>query len=114
MRADLDEVLLTEEQIQQRLDDLACEIQRDYADRDLILVEIREIVRKLETRSLKFAIVLEKEAPYREDFRADCIAFQVPKKFVVGYDLHYREQYRNLPYVDTLKSEVHESHRPDL
>src|SRR5258706_7089355 len=40
MRQDLEEVLLTEEQIQRRLDDLAMEIQRDYAEKDLTLVAI--------------------------------------------------------------------------
>ena len=40
MRQDLDEILLTEEQIRQRLDALALEIQRDYADKDLTLVAI--------------------------------------------------------------------------
>jgi hypoxanthine phosphoribosyltransferase len=40
MRLDLEEVLLTEEQIRHRLDDLAMEIQRDYAEKDLTLVAI--------------------------------------------------------------------------
>src|SRR6266436_7768039 len=40
MRQDLEEVLLTEEQIQRRLDGLAMEIQRDYAEKDLTLVAI--------------------------------------------------------------------------
>ncbi len=40
MRQDLEEVLLSEEQIQHRLDELAAEIQRDYADKDLTLVGI--------------------------------------------------------------------------
>ena len=40
MRQDLEEVLLTEEQIQHRLNDLAMEIQQDYAEKDLTLVAI--------------------------------------------------------------------------
>src|SRR6204780_937627 len=40
MRQDLEEVLLTEEQIHTRLDELAMEIQRDYAEKDLTLVAI--------------------------------------------------------------------------
>ncbi|MGD1018249.1 MAG: hypoxanthine phosphoribosyltransferase [Verrucomicrobiia bacterium] len=40
MRQDLEEVLLSEEQIQQRLDELAARIQRDYAGKDLTLVAI--------------------------------------------------------------------------
>ena len=40
MRQDLEEVLLTEEQIHSRLDELAMEIQRDYEEKDLTLVAI--------------------------------------------------------------------------
>ena len=40
MRQDLEEVLLTEEQIHHRLNELAMEIQRDYAEKDLTLVAI--------------------------------------------------------------------------
>jgi hypoxanthine phosphoribosyltransferase len=37
---DLVEVLFTEEQIQQRLGELAAEVQRDYADKDLLIVGV--------------------------------------------------------------------------
>jgi len=40
MRDDLESVLLSEEQIKQRLDELAAEIARDYAGRDLTVVGI--------------------------------------------------------------------------
>ena len=40
MRQDLEEVLLSEEQIQQRLNTLAREIERDYVEKDLTLVAI--------------------------------------------------------------------------
>lgn len=184
MREDLEQILLSEDQIQRRLDELAGEIQRNYAggdlmlvgvltgsvmfiadllrrlpmqlrldyigvssyhgetrstgelivtkalrldvrDRDVLivddildtgltLVKIREMVRQLQPRSLKFAVFLEKNVPHKEEFRADYIAFQIPDQFVVGYGLDYRERYRNLPYVGTLKPEVYEGHRPIL
>lgn len=40
MRDDLDEILLNETEIQRRLNELAGEIQRDYAGRDLMLVGV--------------------------------------------------------------------------
>jgi len=40
VEADLTNVLLTEEQIQRRLAELAAEIERDYAGRDLLLVGV--------------------------------------------------------------------------
>jgi hypoxanthine phosphoribosyltransferase len=176
MRQDVDEILLTEEQIRQRLDELASEIQREFAERDLTLVsiltgstmfvadllrrlpiqlrldhigvssyhgetrssgelivtkalkldvrdrdvlvvddildtgltlvKIREMIEDLQPRSLKFCVFLEKDVPHRENFRADYVGFRIPNKFVVGYGLDYRERYRNLPYVGTLRPEA--------
>ena len=40
--------------------------------------------------------------------KPDYVGFTVPNEFVVGYGLDYNEQYRNLPYVGVLKSEVYE------
>jgi len=176
MRDDVKEILLTELQIQQRLDTLALEIQRDYTDKDLTLVailtgsvmfiadllrrlpmqlrldyigvssyhgetrstgeliltkalkldvrdrdvlvvddildtgltlvNIRAMLQKLQPRSVKFCTFLEKDIPHREDFHADYVGFHIPNKFVVGYGLDYRERYRNLPYVGTLRPEA--------
>ena len=184
MRADLEEILLTEDEIQRRLDELARQIEHDYTECDLTLVgvltgsvlfiadllrrlpmqlrldyigvssyhgqtrstgelivtkalrldvrgrdvlvvddildtgqtlvKIREMIQRLEPRSLKFGVFLEKDIPHREDFRADYVAFHIPNKFVVGYGLDYRERYRNLPYVGTLKPAVYESHGSTL
>jgi len=176
VRDDLDEILLSETQIQNRLNELGKDLERDYAGRDLTmiavltgsvlfaadllrrlslqvrldclgissyhgqtrssgevtytkslqldvrdrdvlvvddildtgltLVKIRELLSKLQPRSLKFAVFLEKEIPHHENFRADYVAFRIPNKFVVGYGLDYLERYRNLPYVGTLKPSV--------
>jgi hypoxanthine phosphoribosyltransferase len=78
----------------------------DILDTGLTLVKIREMVQQLQPRSLKFAVFLEKDVPHQEDFRADYVAFHIPNKFVVGYGLDYRERYRNLAYVGTLKPEA--------
>ena len=176
MRQDLEEILLTEEQIRHRLDELASEIQNDYSEKDLTLVailtgsvmfiadllrrlpmqlrldyigvssyhgetrstgeliltkalkldvrdrdvlvvddildtgltlvKIREMLQKLQPRSVKFCTFLEKDIAHRENFRADYVGFHIPNKFVVGYGLDYRERYRNLPYVGTLRPEA--------
>ncbi len=59
MGADLKEILLTAEQIDARLDELAAEIDRDYAGKDLLLVGVlngavmvmADLARKLHTRA---------------------------------------------------------------
>jgi hypoxanthine phosphoribosyltransferase len=176
MRQDVDEVLVSEEQLRQRLDELARQIQQDYdgkdptmvavltgslifvADllrrlpiplrldyigvssyrgetrttgelvvtkalrldvrgRDVLvvddildtgqtLVKVRDIIDAAGPRSLKFCVLLEKDVPHRDNFKADYVGFHIPNKFVVGYGLDYRERYRNLPYVATLRPEV--------
>ncbi len=176
LQLDIEEVLLTDQQIQRRLDELAEQIQHDYADKDLTMVavltgsvmfvadllrrlpiqmrldyigvssyhggtrssgelivtkplkldvgdrdvlvvddildtgltlaKIREMVAELKPRSLKFCVLLEKDVPHHENFRADYVGFQIPNKFVVGYGLDYKEQYRNLPYVGTLRADA--------
>lgn len=78
----------------------------DILDTGQTLVKIREVIAKLQPRTLKFGVFLEKEIPHHEDFRADYVAFRIPNKFVVGYGLDYLERYRNLPYVGTLKPSV--------
>ena len=173
---DIDEILLSEETIRQRLDELAGQIQRDYAGKDLTLVailtgsvlfvadllrrlptqlrldyigissyhgetrsagelivtkalkldvhdrdvlvvddildtgltlvKVRQMIMELKPRTLKFCTLLEKDVPHQENFKTDYVAFHIPDKFVVGYGLDYQEQYRNLPFVATLKSDV--------
>jgi hypoxanthine phosphoribosyltransferase len=78
----------------------------DILDTGLTLVKVREMVQKLQPRSLKFCTLLEKDAPHCEDFHADYVGFHIPNKFVVGYGLDYQERYRNLPYVGTLRADA--------
>jgi len=37
------------------------------------------------------------------DIHLDYVGFKVPDKFVVGYGLDYREEYRNLPFIGVLE-----------
>lgn len=64
MRDDLDEILLTEPQIQTRLDELAAEIHRDHVDRDLTVVAVL-------TGSVVFVADLLRRLPLR--LRLDCL-----------------------------------------
>jgi hypoxanthine phosphoribosyltransferase len=78
----------------------------DILDTGLTLVKIREMILKLQPRSLKFGVFLEKDVPHHEGFQAHFVGFRIPNKFVVGYGLDYQERYRNLPYVGTLKAAI--------
>ena len=60
--------------------------------------------------SLKICTLLDKPERRKPGItlKPDYVGFTVPTEFVVGYGLDYNEQYRNLPYVGVLKSEVYE------
>jgi hypoxanthine phosphoribosyltransferase len=78
----------------------------DVLDSGLTLVRISELVQQLQPRSLKSCVLLEKEIPHHGGYRADYVGFRIPNRFIVGYGLDYRERYRNLPYIGTLKPVV--------
>ena len=60
--------------------------------------------------SLKICTLLDKPERRKPGItlKPDYVGFTVPNAFVVGYGLDYNEQYRNLPYVGILKSEVYQ------
>jgi hypoxanthine phosphoribosyltransferase len=49
--------------------------------------------------SLGVCTLLNRRARRLADIKLDYIGFEVPDKFVVGYGLDYREEYRNLPFI---------------
>jgi len=167
---DIEEILLTEEQIQARVRELAAEISRDYAGKTILLVMILrgaavfladlsrhltvqvaldfiltsrtgspdsgfKIIKDLDTTvdgqhvliiediiehgasvdflvrhlanhgaaSVRICTIFDK--PYRRQvpIDADYQGFVIPDRFVVGYGLDYRQIYRNLPFLATLK-----------
>ena len=57
--------------------------------------------------SISIVTLLDKPARRRADIKADYVGFEVEDAFVVGYGLDYAEEYRNLPYIGVLKSEVY-------
>ena len=165
------EVLFTEEQIRNRVHDLAEEITRDYTGCQLVLVSILRgsvffttdlarqialplsmdflsissygedsegvvrITKDLEEniagkdvlvledivdtgftlkyllrtlggrnpKSIEVCALLDRRARRIIDVDLKYIGFEIPDKFVVGYGLDYRQQYRNLPYIGVVK-----------
>lgn len=94
------------------------DLSRDIAGRHVIIVEdildsgvtLAYLKRYLGVRNpagISIVTLLDKPARRRADVRADYAGFEVEDAFVVGYGLDYAEQYRNLPYIGVLKSEVY-------
>jgi hypoxanthine phosphoribosyltransferase len=78
----------------------------DILDTGTTLVRLSKIIRALGPRDVKTCVLLEKQVPHAENVHADFCGFRIPPHFVVGYGLDFREQYRNLPYIATLKRDV--------
>ena len=127
------ELLLSEEEIQKRVKDLAQEISQDYKGVSPILIGIlrgsfvflSDLIRHLtilpeidfmsvssyNTLTKSSGVVrilkdLERDIGGENvivDIQIDYVGFVIPNKFVIGYGLDLAEKYRNLPYVATLE-----------
>lgn len=78
----------------------------DIIDTGLTLSYILRILRSRKPATLEIGTFLDKPARRLIDFPLRYVGFTVPDRFVVGYGLDYQGQYRNLPYIATLKPEI--------
>lgn len=85
--------------------------------RDVLLVEgivdtgmtVGYLLRNLEARqphSIRLCTLLDKPARRIVKVPLAFRGFEVPDRFVVGYGLDFRQQYRNLPYIGVLSGEA--------
>ena len=82
----------------------------DISGKDILLVEgilqtgvtleylIQQISRK-NPKSLRSAVLVNKKSAHKVDIPTDYVAFEVEEKFLVGYGLGHKDQYRQLPYL---------------
>ena len=95
------------------------DLDSDIADKHVVVVEdivdsgltLQYLLKNLEARgpaSLNVMALLSKPEQTRVDIDVRYHGFAVPNLFVVGYGLDYREQYRNLPYIGTLRPEIYQ------
>ena len=112
MEKDILKVLITEEQIRQRIQELGEELTRDYRDKDPIIVGVlkgvvvfyADMIRQIKTPcQMDFMWISSYEGTQKPDY----VGYTVPNEFVVGYGLDYNEHYRNLPYIGVLKPEAY-------
>ncbi len=68
----------------------------DVVDSGLSMNYIRQALLQKEPASLKFCALLFKEDVAELDFKIDYIGFTIPKHFVIGYGLDYKQKKRNL------------------
>jgi hypoxanthine phosphoribosyltransferase len=89
-------------------------------NRDVLLVEdvintgltidyILESLAKRKPASLEVVTLLDRPARRIAKVKAKYVGFEIPNEYVVGYGLDYRELYRNLSFICTLKPSVYSS-----
>lgn len=83
-------------------------IVEDIIDSGVTLDYLSKYFRERGAKSVAIATLLNKPARRKVDLKVDYIGFEVPDEFIVGYGIDYAENYRNLPFIGTLKPEVYE------
>ncbi|MCS6990045.1 MAG: hypoxanthine phosphoribosyltransferase [Chloroherpetonaceae bacterium] len=76
----------------------------DVVDSGLSMKFIRDALLQREPASLKFCALLFKEGVSELDFKIDYVGFAIPKHFVIGYGLDYKQKKRNLKCVYRLSA----------
>jgi hypoxanthine phosphoribosyltransferase len=98
------------------------EMMLDLQGRDVLLVDdifdtghtlatVMELLLEYQPASLRAAVLLRKEGRQEVLVEPNFVAFDIPDKFVVGYGLDYRDQYRNLRYLAVLECDDIEERR---
>ncbi len=75
----------------------------DIVDTGMTLNTLLQGLRHRRPASLKVCALLDKRARRLAQVPIDYVGFEVPDEFVVGYGLDFRQKFRNLPFVATLK-----------
>lgn len=78
----------------------------DVIDTGLTLNYLLRTLRARQPASLEVCVLFNKPDKRLIDIPLRFIGFDIPDRFVVGYGLDFREKYRNLPYVGSLKPAI--------
>lgn len=80
----------------------------DIIDTGLTLNYLTQLFRDRNVASLEVCALLDKPSARKVEASADYVGFTIPQAFVVGYGLDFKQGYRGLPYVATLRPEIYE------
>jgi hypoxanthine phosphoribosyltransferase len=78
-------------------------IVEDIVDTGLTLRYLLDILKDRGPRTVEVCALLSKADARVVEVPVRYVGFEIPNEFVVGYGLDYRQRYRGLPYVGTLK-----------
>lgn len=78
----------------------------DIIDEGYTLYHLKEALLLRKPASLKICALFDKPARRKTSVRPDYVGFTIPEKFIVGYGLDYKQRFRNLPYIASLKQNL--------
>ena len=122
MHEDIKAILISEEQIKKRVQELGEQLSGEYAGKQVIMICLlkgaayfacdlsRAMSIPVQTKkpaSIKTVAMCDKEDRRQNGLEADYVGFTIPDEFVVGYGLDYAGDYRNLPFIGVLKPVVY-------
>jgi hypoxanthine phosphoribosyltransferase len=81
-------------------------IVEDIVDTGLTLTYLQDILRARGPKSLRTACLLSKPSRRQVEVKVEYVGFTIEDRFVVGYGLDFAEQYRNLPHIAVLGSDL--------
>lgn len=82
-------------------------IVEDIVDTGTTLSYLMEYLKARKAASMEIVALLNKEAGRKVNVNAKYVGFEVPDEFIVGYGIDYAENYRNLPFIGSLKEEIY-------
>ena len=82
-------------------------IVEDIIDTGVTLVYLKKLLEARGPASVKLCALLDKPSRRKVELKGDCIGFESPDEYVVGFGLDYAEKFRNLPDVCVLAPEVY-------
>jgi hypoxanthine phosphoribosyltransferase len=82
-------------------------IVEDILDTGLTLDFLKNYLLGLKPASLKICTMLDKPSRRKVTIEADYVGYECTDAFYVGYGLDYAGNYRNLPFIGSLKPEIY-------
>ena len=76
---------------------------KDIIDTGYTLDYLRKYLLSKNPKSLRIAVLADKEERRIIDVPVDFVGFKIPNKYIVGYGFDYNNSYRNLPYIGSMK-----------
>jgi len=78
----------------------------DIYDSGLTLKTVAELFREKGADDIKTCVLLEKQTEHKEQVNIDFAGLNVPDEFIVGYGLDYKQMYRELPFIASIKEDI--------